>query len=88
MKKLLIASFALAVMITPLAGCSSSDSKDDCQDVAKKVCEKIRDCGYLNVSIDQCVATIMASVNQAGETDEQCRQEWDQIEPLTCSQFL
>ena len=88
MKRLVIVAFGLALMIVPLANCSSGSSKDDCGDVAKKVCEKIQSCGFLGVSMNQCIATLEGAARDGNETDEQCRQEWESIEAMSCQQLL
>ena len=41
MKRILLVALALAMMVAPMAGCSSDDDKNSCKDA----CNKLKDCG-------------------------------------------
>jgi hypothetical protein len=85
---------AVLLLAGGVLGCSSSSSKDDCGDVAKKACDKFYDCGFVAtvdgvpVTRDGCVSALDLQASMAGLSDEQCRNEWAQGEDLACGTYF
>ena len=85
MKRLLTALLASGLLAVPLARCSSN--LDDCRDVARKRCEKGRDCGFLGVPLDRCVDVFAEEARRRGVSAEECREEWPSLEAMSCAEY-